>query len=508
MFLFLHFAVPCLSQIRVVSPRSAAKQFEGPPVGSLVGSTATFGAPFYGERVLGRLIYEDPLDLDHPHCAVTGFADSALLLKNNTDELDSVRTGQSHVKQTPRNIFLVKRGGCSFVTKVRLVEKHFGAHAVIVVDKDTSYLTSETIMTIIMSDDGYGADIKIPSLLVSNTDGQKLIDAVKENPYSEVLIELEWDIPSTSIVVVDMWMSSDSLIANSFLKEFNTIGELMLTDMQFVPHYSIFSMNGDFNEYCYDDNQHQFCADDPDADGPLTGKEVVFEDLRQLCIWEVTAEGSKDATDVKLERIQPTAEEVARSKEYWEYLKYFLDTCPLDGTLPEQKRFGSVECAEKVMKRVGIPVDKVNYCMQHSAMQLLEHQLENAAWAPVAIRINGWRYAGQIERDLVGKAICSGFIKPPPICTQIMDPTVTVYKRNWTFMQVLYVCAICITIIGTIVWLSSKRFYRLFVRRTLQDEVMLEVQSAMADYKALDGDIENNSQVGGSSRLGRLPRWN
>ena len=32
------------------------------------------------------------------------------------------------------------------------------------------------------------------------------------------------------------------------------------------------------------------------------------------------------------------------------------------------------------------------------------------AWSPRAIRINGWRYSGMLEADLVVRAVCSGFI--------------------------------------------------------------------------------------------------
>ena len=32
------------------------------------------------------------------------------------------------------------------------------------------------------------------------------------------------------------------------------------------------------------------------------------------------------------------------------------------------------------------------------------------AWSPRAIRINGWRYSGMLEADLVARAVCSGFI--------------------------------------------------------------------------------------------------
>jgi len=58
-------------------------------------------------------------------------------------------------------IFLVERGNCSFVTMARNVEKAGGALAIII---DTK---SENVTDVILSDDGTGAGIEIPSMLIN-----------------------------------------------------------------------------------------------------------------------------------------------------------------------------------------------------------------------------------------------------------------------------------------------------------------------------------------------------
>lgn len=63
-------------------------------------------------------------------------------------------------------IFLVDRGNCHFVTKVRNVEKAGGSLAVIIDDSGTT-----DIKSIIMSDDGTGTGIRIPAMLISKKDG-------------------------------------------------------------------------------------------------------------------------------------------------------------------------------------------------------------------------------------------------------------------------------------------------------------------------------------------------
>ena len=65
---------------------------------------------------------------------------------------------------------LADRGGCSFVDKVRNMEDA-GAAVGIVIDN-----SDENIEEIVMSYDGTGAGIRMPSMLISKNDGKKLID--------------------------------------------------------------------------------------------------------------------------------------------------------------------------------------------------------------------------------------------------------------------------------------------------------------------------------------------
>ena len=77
-------------------------------------------------------------------------------------------------------IMIADRGSCSFVTKVRNMQD-LGAAVAIVVDN-----TDEDIEEIVMSDDGTGAGIRIPSMLISKKDGAKLIDYMKSASVEEL----------------------------------------------------------------------------------------------------------------------------------------------------------------------------------------------------------------------------------------------------------------------------------------------------------------------------------
>ena len=62
-------------------------------------------------------------------------------------------------------VYLVDRGECHFTTKVRNIAREGGAAAIIIDDRE------EKVKRIIMSDDGTGAGIRIPSLLIGKESG-------------------------------------------------------------------------------------------------------------------------------------------------------------------------------------------------------------------------------------------------------------------------------------------------------------------------------------------------
>ena len=68
---------------------------------------------------------------------------------------------------------MVDRGGCTFVHKAKNIQK-FGGIMGIIVDNNEY----ESATHIIMSDDGTGAQVNIPSFLIGNSEGKKIKEAV------------------------------------------------------------------------------------------------------------------------------------------------------------------------------------------------------------------------------------------------------------------------------------------------------------------------------------------
>ena len=66
---------------------------------------------------------------------------------------------------------IADRGDCTFVQKVRNIEEA-GAALAIIIDETAG----EDINSIVMSDDGTGAGIRIPSMMMSYENGVKMLD--------------------------------------------------------------------------------------------------------------------------------------------------------------------------------------------------------------------------------------------------------------------------------------------------------------------------------------------
>jgi len=464
--------LPAAGQLRVMTPDWLVREFRE-SMGRIDGSTATFGAPFYGDRVLGRLVYGES-QLNHSHCVAEDYeVPKPAEFLSGTSRSEGVRL---------INIVMVRRGKCSFTTKVKVAYEK-GAHAVLIVDREDSNLTSKDMANIIVADDGFGNKINIPSVLISKVEGRKLIQAVRR---TQVVVELAWDLPTNHVVNVDLWMSSASRESLRFLKEFASKRRILNEVVNFQPHYAVFGIDGTdpkiYNDLC-SDNSGQYCAEDPDGAGPITGKDVLAEDVRQLCIHTV----HKVARVGNTERGGPHAVEYAA--QYWDYIEKLGDSCPLDAPRP-QDRFG-LECSTKLMKQVGVDIQRVEDCVRVNATPYLQREREHPAWSPRALRINGWRYSGIPDADLVTRAICSGFITQPSECKAIIrprDPMVPYLAeaevKAVSFMQMMaWLLGVTLAIFAGL--LLYKRHLKEEIRRAISQSVQEEVILEMSQYSKI-----------------------
>jgi len=493
---------PVRAQLRILAPDALAEEFAASG-GVVFGTTATFGAPRSHDRLKGRLIFGETGGREN--CA-DGHVVSA----------PQARPGDRDIPRDEESatVLLVLRGGCTFVRKVQVAQEQ-GADAVVIVDEDLSGRMSADIQNTIMTDDGLGENISIPSMMISRSEGEKLIGAAKSG---KVVVELDWDIPRGEVVRADFWMSAGSGENTGFLERFKDCAAALRFHLQFVPHYHIFQMwhtdgaetpSSHYGHLCaqrIDDcsdcivEPGMYCAPDPDGPGPITGGDVVNEDLRQLCLWNTTVETRKFAPAASIVTVQ-AYDLGSYSKQFWDYVVQFREDCPLGGD-GEDQRFG-YKCSLQAMRKVGVDAELVHHCVRSSYRQFLEDQIHHTAWSSQALRLNGWRYSGPLDPETVLKAICSGYTKPVPVeCEQLLSGYRAVAWSGFGHLGFgsLVFLSFGMVLVFTLLFKLYRRHVAICVRKTIREEVMLEVQSQMADYVPFE-----DSSCGRASSVGRHP---
>ncbi|WCJ33268.1 VACUOLAR SORTING RECEPTOR 6 [Euphorbia peplus] len=391
------------SSVSVISPLNLRGKHD-----SAIGN---FGTPDYGGFLVGSAAYPDkaalgcqPFDGDKP-------------FKSSSSR---------------PTILLVDRGECYFSLKAWNAQKA-GAAAVLVVDTmDEPLITMDSPES--SNSDEYVENIEIPSALIDRIFGESLKEALKKG--EEVVIKLDWreSVPHPdNRVEYQLWTNSNDECGTrcdeqmEFVKSFK--GHAQILEKRgytlFTPHYitwycpKAFLLSNQCKSQCI--NNGRYCAPDPEQDfgEGYEGKDVVIENLRQLCVHRV-------------------ANETGRSWVWWDYVTDFHIRCSM------QKKRYSKECAKDVLESLDLPVEKIEKCMGNpeddvdNQVLTTEQQLQvgqgsrgDITILPTLI-INDVQYRGKLERSSVLKAVCAGFkeTSDPPICLTSDLQTNECLERN------------------------------------------------------------------------------
>ena len=235
-------------------------------------------------------------------------------------ELDKIHHGKEITSAT---FVLVARGGpCSFTTKVRNVEEA-GASLAIIIDTN-----EEDIEMVNMQDDGAGAGIRIPSMIISRSDGQKILEYIikeqkkeldqkkkedddddkeeeeeekeEEKPKKQKIVEgkeygegtlkflatFNMTAPDNHVEYM-IWMSSSNDKALDFIEDFKQYETRFGDQVTMTPHYNFWACKDNCekkftDKHCF--GAGKYCAADTNHK-TLTGKDIIMEDLREICIY-------------------------------------------------------------------------------------------------------------------------------------------------------------------------------------------------------------------------------
>ncbi|CAK9322205.1 unnamed protein product [Citrullus colocynthis] len=380
------------NSLRVTSPEKIRGTYD-----SAIGN---FGIPQYGGSLAGVVVYPKENQ------------------KGCKDFSDFHISFQSKPGSLPIFV-MVDRGDCLFALKVWNAQK-VGASAVLVADHlDEPLITMDS-----PEEDGstatYVENITIPSALIRKGFSEQLKKEI--NAGEMVSLSLDWReaVPHPDDrVEYELWTNSNDEcgfkcdMLMEFLKDFKGAAQILERRRytQFTPHYitwfcpQAFTLSRQCKSQCI--NHGRYCAPDPEQDfsSGYDGKDVVIENLRQLCVFRA-------------------ANNTGKPWIWWDYVTDFQIRCPM-----KEKKYNK-ECAHSVIKSLGLDMDTIEKCMgdpdadsenpvlkEEQQAQIGKGSRGDVTILPTLV-VNNRQYRGKLAKGAVLKAICAGFEEAtePSIC--------------------------------------------------------------------------------------------
>ncbi|CAK69088.1 unnamed protein product (macronuclear) [Paramecium tetraurelia] len=312
------------------------------------------------------------------------------------------------------HFILIERGNCTFVTKVKNAEKAGYQMAII-----GNYNDEQMQYDFTMADDGYGYQVSIPSIFIK----KKHFDILTKNAQSykvedpndlKIMMLLKFDVVQTDKVSVIFGLNIQNRESFRIIDEYQPYyQQLKNQDINYTLVYFMMSFNDttpivnqkDADCIC----SNRYCVFDPDGYGIGTGKDVVYEILRQTCIFQKYPE------------------------KWFSYMDQFNFKC--------SKPQAYSVCSQQIMEAQGISKTEVQNCFdgsfvdQHTSQPtknesnainlLLENQLHIYQVSGInvfpAVLVNSMTYKGQFSGQGIFGEICNSFLTPPPECSSEIE---------------------------------------------------------------------------------------
>lgn len=399
--LFLGFMLLNLSVARFVVEKNSFRVISPESIkGTQDSAIGNFGIPQYGGSMAGTVVYPKE---NRKGCV--SFDKSGISFKSKPGALPT--------------FVLVDRGDCFFALKVWNAQ-NAGASAVLVADDiEEALITMDT-----PEEDSQSAkyieNITIPSALIEKSFGEKLKKALNSGEMVNVNLDWREAVPHPDDrVEYELWTNSNDEcgfkcdMLMEFVKDFKGAAQILEKGgyTQFTPHYitwycpQAFTISKQCKSQCI--NHGRYCAPDPEQDFSrgYEGKDVVLENLRQLCVFKV-------------------ANETKKPWVWWDYVTDFQIRCPM-----KEKKYNK-DCAVNVIKSLGLDLNNIEKCMgdpnadsdnpvlkEEQDAQVGKGSRGDVTILPTLV-VNNRQYRGKLEKGAVLKAICSGFEETtePAVC--------------------------------------------------------------------------------------------
>lgn len=468
------------SQLSILYPYELTSKFKDD---QLRFSNSLYGMIPYGQVSQGYFINEKiniPNKYDLDLCDI----------KNISKEI------QEEIKNNSKNnllsAILVKRGLCTFVTKSRNAQI-MGLNLLILIDKESKQSISETII----NDDGTGSDIKIPTIMISNDDGETILEFMKSkknennlfnsNDTNVILFEINFEIPKTSIVNYRIFMSSDSVniysLLNSWSSNLKNFEESISFDVFYVS-FSTDAINYSNNKIIHDNclTAGIYCATPRTNPFIKDGREILYENIRQKCIFNFSKSNDKFL------------------ETYFKYMDLFNLNCIKSNDFNEK-------CSKNIIKSIStINNNKINECYNNSFENSSEKEKDenfkfiventilyndfnvqkkyNVNLIPT-ILVNNVEIFGLYSFNNSIKAICNSFALPQLFCIE-NSLQKNNSKNNDISTSLIVIIVIIVLMCNITVVIICKRIFLRKIHENLEsNEINSKIDNVVSTYLAL-----------------------
>jgi len=205
-----------------------------------------------------------------------------------------------------------------------------------------------------MGDDGHGKSITIPGVLLSKEDGEILKTFYRNNKENKnpIILEIDFEMEtSDNMVTLDVYFESNDFNMLRLLRDiyyhnyFYHLKDSIKFTPRFVtyvhPQYNFTEFNDVKSKDCIAGGR--YCASS--KDGKVTGKDVIKQNLKMKCAYEISSVENKDTDDTNYSK-------------FLKYIYLFYSAC-ID---PSKQDYFSEACSAINLQSAGYDISKINEC--------------------------------------------------------------------------------------------------------------------------------------------------
>lgn len=374
----------------------------------------------------------------------------------------------SFVKSDQESLFLLStRGNCTYVTKAKYAQI-LGVKLLIIIADEINDSDEN------LYDDGFGSTIHIPSIVIDEYYGNVLMTYLQSNDpeKNRILLTMRFDVSKIeSKPSYIFWISSSNRNSFKLVRDFKPFFYKLQDYTKFEVHYLFWTCElCAQNNYKYDNTPSncvsagRYCCSDPDGDGEANGRDIVLEDLRQICLFN------------------------KHQDKFFEYIDIFDLNC-VEFQVSE-------ECSRDILDELNVDYNEIKSCVDESFIEenltaiidvkyndnrLLKKERRIANYYNVnfwpSVSINNMSFEGNLESDEIFAAICSFFLNPPDVCKNKNEIKDNANSNSYTFL--LFLVIVCLFLS---VFLIMIRIYKKIVKRELEEEMKGQIQDMMNQY--------------------------